>query len=84
MPTMEQWALYQAIDAAYKALKDCSADCSYDYFEPSKHLRLQLARAQRLLLQMWNESELVIRFVMDVEMEQIRGRREKEPKGSAG
>ena len=68
MPSPEQWKLYQAIETAQKALKGCSVDQADDDYRPSKRLRLQLGKLQRLLGQMWDESETVMRHVMELEL----------------
>ena len=68
MPSLEQWELYQAIETAQKALKGCTVDRADDHYQPSKRLRLQLGKLQRLLGQMSAESETVMRHVMELEL----------------
>ena len=68
MPNAAQWKLYLAIETAQKVLMGCKVDEADDHYEPAKRLRLQLRKVQRLLGQMWAESETMMRHVSKVEL----------------
>jgi|HubBroStandDraft_6_1064221.scaffolds.fasta_scaffold21953_4 hypothetical protein len=68
MPSHEQWKLYQTIETAQRALKDCTVDGGDDDYEPSRRLREQLEKVQRLLEEMWAESDIVMMHVSESEL----------------
>ena len=68
MPSLEHWKLYQAIETAQKTLKSCDVDAVDNDYEASKRLRRQLRKVQRVLGQMWIESETVMTHISEGEV----------------